>query len=165
LLRVGQGWDIHRLVEGRPLRLGGVDVPFDRGLLGHSDGDVVMHALCDALLGAAAAGDIGTHFPDTDPSYRGADSAGLLARVVQLLAERGFAVGNVDVTVSAERPRLAPYVGPMRTRLAEILHTGVERVSVKAKTMEGLDAVGRGEAIAAAAVVSIWESRVAGHES
>ena len=156
--RVGQGWDIHRLVEGRPLRLGGVEVPFGRGLLGHSDGDVVMHALCDALLGAAAAGDIGTHFPDTDPRYRGADSADLLARVVQLLAERGFTVGNVDVTVLAERPRLAPHIGPMRARLAEILRTDIERVSIKAKTMEGLDAVGRGEAIAAAAVANIWES-------
>jgi 2-C-methyl-D-erythritol 2,4-cyclodiphosphate synthase len=154
-LRIGQGWDIHRLVEDRPLRLGGIEVPFDRGPLGHSDGDVVMHALCDALLGAAAAGDIGSHFPDTDPRYSGADSADLLAQVVRLLTKRGCTVCNVDVTILAERPRLAPHLEGMRARIAEILGTDPTRVSLKAKTMEGLDAIGRGKAVAAAAVALI----------
>jgi len=137
------------------LRLGGVEVPFERGLLGHSDGDVVLHAVCDALLGAAAAGDIGSHFPDSDPRHGGADSASFLARVVELLDHLGFSIGNVDVTIFAERPRLAPHVGRMRARLAELLGTQLESVSIKAKTMEGLDAVGRGEAMAAAAVALI----------
>lgn len=157
-MRVGQGWDIHRLVAGRPLRLGGVEVPFDRGLLGHSDGDVVLHAVCDALLGAIGAGDIGTHFPDSDPQYRGADSADLLRRVAALAAERGFAVGNVDVTILAERPRLAPHVDAMRARIADLLAVGSDRVSVKAKTMEGLESVGRGEAMAAQAVALVERS-------
>lgn len=137
--------------------LGGVEVPFDRGLLGHSDGDVVSHALCDALLGAAGAGDIGTHFPDSDPQYEGADSTGLLAQVRAILTERGFVVGNVDVTVLAERPRLAPYVDAMRRHLAATLGVDPAQVSVKAKTSEGQDAVGRGDAIAAIAVALVEE--------
>ncbi len=162
MLRIGQGWDIHRLVEGRPLRLGGITVPYDRGPLGHSDADVVIHAVCDALLGAAAAGDIGTHFPDSDARYKGIDSSELLARVIQIVAERGLALGNVDVTIFAERPRLAPHIAPMRLRLAEMLQLNTENVSIKAKTMEGLDAVGRGEAIAAAAVVLLEALKVGG---
>lgn len=152
-VRIGHGFDIHRLVEGRALRLGGVAVPFTHGLLGHSDGDAVLHAVCDALLGALGAGDIGSHFPDTDPRYRDADSAALLARVTALVRERGYALGNLDVTVLAERPRLAPHTGAMRERLAALLAADPDRISVKAKTAEGLDAVGRAEAIAATAVV------------
>jgi 2-C-methyl-D-erythritol 2,4-cyclodiphosphate synthase len=154
-MRVGQGWDIHRLVEGRPLRLAGVEIPFERGLLGHSDGDVVLHAVADALLGAVAAGDLGMHFSDRDPQYAGADSALLLGRVCDLVEQGGQRVSNVDVTVLAERPRLAPHARAMRGRLAELLGLPVDAVSVKAKTTEGLGAVGRGEAIAAMAVVLV----------
>jgi 2-C-methyl-D-erythritol 2,4-cyclodiphosphate synthase len=158
-VRVGQGWDIHRLVAGRRLRLGGVEVPSERGLLGHSDGDVVLHAVTDALLGAMAAGDIGQHFPDTDPRYRGIDSAVLLAEVVALAAARGYRIGNVDVTILAERPPLAPHMPAMQRRLAELLGVGAEQVGIKAKTMEGLGAVGAGEAIAALAVATVTARR------
>ena len=154
-MRVGQGWDVHRLMPGGPLRLGGIDIPFDRHLLGHSDGDVVLHAVADALLGAIAAGDLGTHFPDTDERYRGADSAHLLGRVVDMLREAGGAVCNVDVTILAERPKLAPHVSGIRTRVAAILGVAVTRIAVKAKTMEGLGAIGSGEAIAALAVAAV----------
>ncbi|HEX5732621.1 MAG TPA: 2-C-methyl-D-erythritol 2,4-cyclodiphosphate synthase [Blastocatellia bacterium] len=156
--RIGVGYDIHRLVEGRRLLLAGVEIPFEKGLLGHSDSDVLTHAICDALLGAAAAGDIGTHFPDSDPRFAGAASLELLARVVELIQERGFKVANIDAVVLAERPRLAPYIESMRERLAAVLQTEVELVSVKAKTNEGLDAVGRGEAMAAHAVALIVSS-------
>lgn len=138
--------------------LAGVEIPFEKGLLGHSDSDVLTHAICDALLGAAAAGDIGTHFPDSDPRFAGAASLELLARVVELIQERGFKVANIDAVVLAERPRLAPYIESMRERLAAVLQTEVELVSVKAKTNEGLDAVGRGEAMAAHAVALIVSS-------
>ncbi|MGH7786289.1 MAG: 2-C-methyl-D-erythritol 2,4-cyclodiphosphate synthase [Candidatus Binatia bacterium] len=160
--RVGQGWDIHRLVAGRPLRLGGLEIPHERGLLGHSDGDAVLHAVTDALLGALAAGDIGQHFPDTDPRYRGADSAVLLAAVVQMVAARRQRVGNVDVTVLAERPKLAPFVPAMRARLAALLGVDEACVSIKAKTMEGLGAIGAGEAIGALAVVLLEAARRGG---
>ncbi len=150
--RVGFGYDTHRLAEGRPMLLGGVLIPHPRGPVGHSDADAVCHAVTDALLGAAAAGDIGRHFPDTDPRWRDASSVELLARVVALVRGRGHAVGNVDVVVIAERPKLAPHVPAMRARLAAVLGVDVERVSVKAKTAEGLDAVGRGEAVAVHAV-------------
>jgi 2-C-methyl-D-erythritol 2,4-cyclodiphosphate synthase len=150
--RVGIGYDIHRLVEGRKLILAGVEVPFEKGLLGHSDSDVLTHAICDALLGAAALGDIGTHFPDTDARYAGAASLDLLARVVELITGRGYRVGNVDAVVIAERPRLRPHVEAMRERLASALRVDPDSVSVKAKTGEGLGPVGRGEAIAAQAV-------------
>lgn len=152
-IRVGHGWDVHRLVAERPLRLGGLTVPFDRGLLGHSDGDVVLHAITDAVLGALGAGDIGTHFPDTDPQYRGVDSAVLLERVVTLAHTRGYVIGNIDVTIVAEQPRLAPHMPAMRERVAALTTRDATRVNLKAKTAEGLDAVGRGEAIAATAVV------------
>ncbi len=150
--RVGTGYDLHRLVTGRPLVLGGVTIPFDRGLLGHSDADVVCHAVTDAVLGAAALGDIGRHFPDTDPRWKGADSIVLLAQAAQLVREAGWAVANVDVVVIAERPKLAPVVEGIRTKLATALGCGIDQVSVKGKTNEGVDATGAGEAIAAHAV-------------
>ncbi|MCY4078150.1 MAG: 2-C-methyl-D-erythritol 4-phosphate cytidylyltransferase [Acidobacteria bacterium] len=150
--RIGLGYDSHRLAEGRALVLGGVVIPHPRGLVGHSDADAVCHAVTDALLGAAAAGDIGQHFPDTDPRWRGASSVELLARVAALVRGRGLAVGNVDVVVVAERPKLAPHVAAMRSALAAALGVDVGRVSVKAKTAEGLDAVGREEAVAVHAV-------------
>ncbi len=153
--RVGQGWDIHRLVEGRRLVLGGIEIPFERGLLGHSDGDVVLHAVTDALLGALAAGDIGQHFPDTDPRFHGVDSAVLLAEVVALTGTHGGRVGNVDVTILAERPKLAPFMAPMRARLAALLQVDQSCVGVKAKTMEGLGAIGAGDAIAVLAVALV----------
>lgn len=151
--RIGHGFDVHRLVEGRPLMLAGIHVPSPRGLLGHSDGDAVMHAVCDALLGALGAGDIGQHFPDTDPRYRGIESAELLKQVVADMQQRGWRVGNLDITIVAEQPRLAPYRDAMRHRMAALLGVDAERVNIKAKTNEGLDAIGRGEAIAATAVV------------
>ncbi|HJZ67255.1 MAG TPA: 2-C-methyl-D-erythritol 2,4-cyclodiphosphate synthase [Blastocatellia bacterium] len=153
--RIGIGYDIHRLAEGRKLVLGGVDIPFEKGLLGHSDSDVLIHALCDALLGAAALGDIGTHFPDSDPQWAEVSSLEFLKRVMELMSDRGFRVANVDGTVVAERPKLQPYVQAMRERLASALQIDVDRVSIKAKTNEGLEAIGRGEAIAAQVVALI----------
>jgi len=153
--RIGIGYDIHRLVEGRPLILGGVEIPYEKGLLGHSDSDVLTHAICDALLGAAALGDIGTHFPDTDPQWAGASSLQFLEHVVGLLAEKGYAVGNVDATVNTERPKLRPHIQSIRERLAPVLRIDVDRVSIKAKTNEGLESVGRKEAIVANAVAII----------
>ena len=154
-LRVGHGYDVHRLVEGRALILGGVAVPFDRGLLGHSDADVLTHAVMDALLGAAALGDIGKLFPDSDAAYAGADSIALLERVTALLREHGWQVGNVDATVVAQAPRLAPYIPEMRRRLAEAMGLDVDCVSVKATTEERLGFTGSGEGMAAHAVALI----------
>ena len=154
-LRVGHGYDVHRLVEGRALILGGVTVPFDRGLLGHSDADVLTHAVMDALLGAAALGDIGKLFPDSDAAYAGADSIALLRRVTALLREHGWQVGNVDATVVAQAPKLAPYVPDMRRRLAEAMGLDVDCVSVKATTEERLGFTGSGEGMAAHAVALI----------
>jgi len=151
-LRVGHGYDVHRLVEGRALILGGVTVPFDRGLLGHSDADVLTHAVMDALLGAAALGDIGKLFPDSDAAYAGADSIALLERVTALLREHGWQVGNVDATVVAQAPKLAPYIPKMRRRLAEAMGLDVDCVSVKATTEERLGFTGSGEGMAAHAV-------------
>ena len=151
-LRVGHGYDVHRLVEGRALILGGVTVPFDRGLLGHSDADVLTHAVMDALLGAAALGDIGKLFPDSDAAYAGADSIALLERVTALLREHGWQVGNVDSTVVAQAPRLAPYIPEMRRRLAEAMGLDVDCVSVKATTEERLGFTGSGEGMAAHAI-------------
>jgi len=152
-MRIGIGYDIHRLVPDRPLRLGGVAIPFELGLLGHSDGDVLLHAVCDALLGAAGLGDIGEQFPDTGPAYQDADSATLLAATIKKVRAAGFAPVNVDANVIAEQPRLAPHKPAIRQRVAEILGLDPARVSIKARTHEGLDAVGRGEAIAAQAIV------------
>ena len=157
-LRVGHGYDVHRLVEGRALILGGVTVPFDRGLLGHSDADVLTHAVMDALLGAAALGDIGKLFPDSDAAYAGADSIALLERVTALLREHGWQVGNVDATVVAQAPRLAPYIPDMRRRLAEAMGLDVDCVSVKATTEEKLGFTGSGEGMAAHAVALIERS-------
>lgn len=154
-LRVGHGYDVHRLVEGRALILGGVTVPFDRGLLGHSDADVLTHAVMDALLGAAALGDIGKLFPDSDAAYAGADSIALLERVTALLREHGWQAGNVDATVVAQTPKLAPYIPEMRRRLAEAMGLDVDCVSVKATTEERLGFTGSGEGMAAHAVALI----------
>ena len=157
-MRIGQGYDVHRLVEGRKLILGGVEIPYEKGLLGHSDADVLTHALMDALLGACALGDIGHLFPDNDPAYAGADSLKLLDRVVDLLRGKGFAVGNVDMTVVAQAPKLAPYISEMRQNLALRLRVDLDRVSVKATTEENLGFTGRGEGIAAQAVCLVRES-------
>ena len=154
-LRIGHGYDVHRLTEGRALILGGVTVPFDRGLLGHSDADVLTHAVMDALLGAAALGDIGKLFPDSDAAYAGADSIALLERVTALLREHGWQVGNVDATVVAQTPKLAPYIPDMRRRLAEAMGLDVDCVSVKATTEERLGFTGSGEGMAAHAVALI----------
>ena len=153
--RAGTGYDLHRLVEGRPLVLGGVSIPSDRGAHGHSDADVVCHAVIDAILGAAALGDIGLHFPDTDPKWKDASSVDLLQRAVARLADEGLAVGNVDVTVILERPKIKEYIGAMRATLAAAIGIDVARVSIKGKTNEGVDALGRGEAVAAHAIALI----------
>ena len=152
-VRIGSGFDAHKLVAGRPLMLGGVLIPFDRGLEGHSDGDCVVHAICDALLGAAAAGDLGGRFPSSDPRWKDASSFGFLDDVVRVVGEKGYALENLDVTVIAERPVLAPHIQDMRARLGRALGVPVERVSVKAKTADGLGAIGAGEGIAAQAAV------------
>lgn len=154
-MRTGIGFDTHRLVEGRKLILGGVEIAHPFGLLGHSDADVLTHAIMDALLGAVAAGDIGQHFPDTDPRWEGADSLKLLCAVVALLRERGWRVGNVDATVLAERPKLMAHIPEMRSRLAEAMGVGEADVSVKATTVEGLGAIGRREGISAMAVATV----------
>ena len=154
-MRIGHGYDVHRLVEGRRLILGGVDIPWERGLLGHSDADVLTHAVMDALLGAAGLRDIGTHFPDTDPACAGADSLRLLEHVAALLRERGFTVGNVDATVLAQRPKLAPHIPQMRDNLARAMGVDPGQVNVKATTEEGLGFTGSGEGMAAHAVALI----------
>ncbi len=156
--RAGLGYDLHRLVEGRPLILGGVTIPFERGLAGHSDADAVCHAITDAILGAAGAGDIGRHFPDTDARWKGASSIDLLRRAVEIVHEHGLAVGNVDATVILERPKLAPHVEAMRAKLAEVLGVAVDRVSIKGKTNEGVGELGRGEAIAVHAIAMVRSS-------
>ncbi len=152
-LRIGEGWDVHALVPGRRLVIGGVDIPHSTGLLGHSDADVLLHAITDALLGAAALGDIGTHFPDTDLRFRGADSAILLAEAARRVREAGWTVGNIDSTVIAQAPRLAPHIAAMRERIAATLGLPLDAVNVKAKTAEKLGPVGQGLSIEARAVV------------
>ena len=152
-LRIGQGYDLHALVSGRPLILGGVPVPFDKGLQGHSDADALLHAITDALLGAAGLGDIGTHFPDTDPAYAGADSAHLLLEVMRHITALGWRVNNLDATVHAQAPKLLPYMAAMRSSVARLLQVDIAQVNLKAKTGEQLGVIGRGEAIAAQAVV------------
>lgn len=153
LLRIGHGYDVHAFGPGDHVTLGGVRIPYTQGLRAHSDGDVLLHAICDALLGAAALGDIGQHFPDSDPRYGGIDSRRLLAAVAGLLAERGWQPVNVDATIVAQAPRLAPHIAAMRTHLASDLALAPERISVKATTTEGLGYIGRGEGIAVHAVV------------
>ena len=156
-MRIGHGYDVHKLVEGRKLILAGVEIPHEKGLLGHSDADVLTHALMDALLGACALGDIGHLFPDDDPAYKGANSLELLNEVAQLLKKKGFLVGNVDVTVVAQAPRIAPFVPAMRQNLSKALGLPLERVSVKATTDEHMGFTGRGEGISAHAVCLVEE--------
>lgn len=152
-IRVGEGWDVHQLAAGRKLILGGVEIPHSVGLLGHSDADVLLHAITDALLGAAALGDIGRHFPDTDARFRGADSAVLLAEAARRVRAEGWQIGNVDSTVIAQAPKLAPHIATMCARIAQVLELAVAQVNVKAKTAERLGAVGEGRAMEARAVV------------
>jgi len=154
-VRCGIGYDLHRLAEGRKLIVGGIEVPFDKGPVGHSDGDVVAHALCDALLGAAGLGDIGTHFPDTDPKWKGANSVLFLEHARKLLDERSLRIEHVDVVVILERPKLGPHFPKMRAALAKSLGVPPEKIHLKAKTNEGVDAVGRGEAIACHVVATL----------
>lgn len=157
-IRIGEGWDTHQLTEGRKLMLGGVEVPHSKGLLGHSDADVLLHAITDGLLGAAALGDIGKHFPDTDDRYKGADSAVLLAQVAADIRALGYAIGNVDSTIIAQAPKLAPYIMPMRERVAAVLGVDVGQVNVKAKTAEKMGPVGEGRAMEARAVVLLFKA-------
>lgn len=151
-MRIGMGYDVHRLVEDRKLILGGVDIPYEKGLLGHSDADVLVHAIMDALLGAAALGDIGKHFPDTDIKYKGADSMQLLSRVKHLIEENLFFVGNIDATIIAQQPKLAPYIDQMRDNIAKVLEVDINRVNIKATTEEKLGFTGQGLGISAQAV-------------
>lgn len=151
-MRIGMGYDVHRLTEGRKLILGGVEIPYEKGLLGHSDADVLIHAIMDALLGAAALGDIGTHFPDSDPAYKGISSMVLLKRVGELLKEHTYFIGNIDATIIAQRPKLSPYREQMRENIAAMLQIDVDQISIKATTEEGLGFTGRGEGICAQAI-------------
>ncbi|MGN0452964.1 MAG: 2-C-methyl-D-erythritol 2,4-cyclodiphosphate synthase [Ruminococcus sp.] len=157
-MRIGHGYDVHRLSEDRKLILGGVDIPYEKGLLGHSDADVLLHAIMDALLGAAALGDIGRHFPDTDEAYRGADSLKLLCAVIGLLEEKGYKVGNVDATVVAQRPKLKDYIPKMRENIASACKVDVDFINVKATTEENLGFTGSGEGISAHAVCVISDT-------
>ena len=154
-MRIGSGYDVHRLAEGLPLWIGGVDIPHSHGLVGHSDADVLLHAICDALLGAAALGDIGKHFPDTDPQYKGISSLKLLAHVGTLLSEHGYTIVNIDSTIVAQRPKMAPHIEQMRHNIASTLDIDIDRVSVKATTTEHLGFEGREEGISAQAVAMI----------
>ena len=154
-MRVGMGYDVHKLVEGRDLILGGVKIPYEKGLLGHSDADVLLHAIMDALLGAAALGDIGKHFPDTDPAYKGASSIRLLEEVGRMIDEKLYVIGNIDATIIAQRPKMAPHIEQMRKNVAEALHIEVDQVNIKATTEEGLGFTGKGDGMAAHAVCLI----------
>jgi len=159
MFRIGQGYDSHRFVDGRPLMLGGVQIDHPQGLAGHSDGDAMLHALTDAILGAIGAGDIGEQFPDTDPQYAGADSAAFVAKALAMAKEKGFGVVNCDLTVIAESPRLGPHKDAIRRRVAELLGVGPHVVSVKAKSNEGMGFIGRGEGLAAMAAVLLTDGR------
>lgn len=154
-MRVGMGYDVHKLVEGRPMILGGVEIPYEKGLLGHSDADVLLHAIMDALLGAAALGDIGKHFPDTDPAYKGISSMKLLEHVGALLEERNYVVGNVDATIIAQRPKMAPHIPAMRENIAKALQISTDQINVKATTEEGLGFTGSGEGISSQAICAL----------
>lgn len=155
MTRFGMGYDVHQLVENRKLIIGGVDIPYEKGLLGHSDADVLLHAISDALLGAAALGDIGKHFPDTDPRYKGADSLKLLEEVGNLLAEKGYVVGNVDATIVAQKPKMLPHIPQMRENIASVLHVDIDQINVKATTEEHLGFTGSGQGISSYAVAGI----------
>lgn len=152
-MRIGHGYDVHKVVEGRKMIIGGVDIPYDKGLLGHSDADVLLHAVSDAILGAIAEGDIGKHFPDTDPAYKGADSMKLLAHVVRLMGERGYCLGNLDATIIAQQPKMAPHIQQMRQNLARVMNAAIDQINVKATTEEGLGFTGSEEGISTHAVV------------
>ena len=156
-MRIGHGYDVHKLVEGRPLILGGVEIPYERGLLGHSDADVLLHSVMDALLGAAGLGDIGRHFPDTDPAYKGADSMELLKAVGKKVAARGYRVGNVDVTMIAQKPKLKDYIGVMEANISEALGVSRDRINVKATTEEHLGFTGEGLGMSCHAVCILEE--------
>ncbi|MBE4906631.1 2-C-methyl-D-erythritol 2,4-cyclodiphosphate synthase [Bacillus luteolus] len=153
MIRIGQGFDVHQLVEGRPLIMGGIEIPYEKGLLGHSDADVLLHTIADACLGAIAAGDIGKHFPDTDPNFKDADSAVLLQHVWKLVKAEGYTLGNIDCTIIAQKPKMAPHIEQMRERIAELLESTISQVNVKATTTEKLGFTGRAEGIAAQATV------------
>ena len=157
-MRIGQGYDVHKLVEGRRCIICGVDIPHEKGLLGHSDADVALHALCDAILGAAAMGDIGKHFPDTDDAFKGADSRVLLREVVKMVKEKGFAISNTDITIIAQKPKMLPYIEKMRENVSQDLEIKADRVSIKATTTEKLGFEGRGAGISAMAVVLLEEN-------
>ncbi|MCP2036770.1 2-C-methyl-D-erythritol 2,4-cyclodiphosphate synthase [Planomicrobium sp. HSC-17F08] len=156
-MRIGQGYDVHQLAEGRPFILGGIEIPHDRGLLGHSDADVLLHTITDAALGAIGGGDIGKHFPDTDPEFKDADSRKLLTHIWQYVKEQGYELGNVDCTVIAQKPKLAPYIEQMRESIASLLEADISQVNVKATTSEHLGFTGREEGIAALAVILLVE--------
>ena len=155
MFRIGQGFDVHQLVEERPLIMGGITIPYEKGLLGHSDADVLLHAVADACLGAIAAGDIGKHFPDTDPEFKDADSAKLLQHVWALVKEEGYELGNIDCTIIAQKPKMAPYIDEMRQSIAHLLEADIADVNVKATTSEKLGFTGRGEGIAAQTTILI----------
>lgn len=152
-MRIGQGFDVHQLVEGRPLIVGGIEIPYQKGLLGHSDADVLLHTVADAVLGAIGEGDIGKHFPDTDPAFKDANSAILLSHVWEIVKRKGYLLGNIDCTIIAQKPKMAPYIPEMRRRISELLEADIEQVNVKATTTEKLGFCGREEGIAAQAVV------------
>ncbi len=156
-MRIGMGYDVHKLVENRELILGGVNIPYEKGLLGHSDADVLLHAIMDALLGAAALGDIGKHFPDTDPAYEGASSIELLKKVGELLNQAGFAIGNIDATIIAQRPKMLPHIPIMRKNIADALEIKETQINVKATTEEGLGFTGSGEGISSQAICLLVE--------
>lgn len=153
MFRIGQGFDVHAFAEGRPLIIGGIAIPYEKGLLGHSDADVLLHTIADACLGAIAEGDIGKHFPDTDPAFKDADSAVLLQRVWEIVSEKGYELGNLDCTIIAQKPKMAPHIEAMRVRISELLETTIENINVKATTTEKLGFTGREEGIASQAVV------------
>lgn len=157
-MRIGQGFDVHQLKEGRPLIIGGIEIPHDKGLDGHSDADVLLHTISDACLGAVAEGDIGKHFPDTDPAFKDADSAKLMMHVWQLVKDKGYTLGNLDCTIMAQQPKMAPHILAMRERIAELLEADVSQVNVKATTTEKLGFTGREEGIAAQAVVLLMKN-------
>ncbi|WP_088036597.1 2-C-methyl-D-erythritol 2,4-cyclodiphosphate synthase [Evansella clarkii] len=159
MIRIGQGFDVHQLTEGRPLIIGGIEIPYEKGLLGHSDADVLLHTIADACLGAIGEGDIGRHFPDTDPEFKDADSAELLRHVWEIVKSRGYRLGNLDCTIMAQNPKMAPYIQEMRERIAELLEGETAQVNVKATTTEKLGFTGRGEGIASMAVILLEEQK------
>ncbi|MGM0877639.1 MAG: 2-C-methyl-D-erythritol 2,4-cyclodiphosphate synthase [Bacillota bacterium] len=155
MIRIGQGFDVHQLVEDRPLIIGGIEIPYEKGLLGHSDADVLLHTVADACLGAIGEGDIGKHFPDTDPNFKDADSANLLTHVWKLVKEQGYELGNIDCTIIAQKPKMAPHIDKMKRRIAELLEADISQVNVKATTTEKLGFTGRKEGIASQATILI----------